>query len=232
MNLPTVLDLLKAGVHFGHQKGKWHPKAKKFIFVERGGVYIIDLEKTLEQLEAATSYLEKIAADGGVVLFIGTKKQGQDLIKKYATEAGMPYINERWVGGFFTNFPNVSKLIKKYRSLKEQKESGALAKYTKNEQVGFNKEIEKLDKIVGGLGDLTKIPDAIFVLDVKKEKTAVTEARKKKVPIIGFCDTNTNPELLTYPIPANDDAVNSIELILKVVSQAINEGKAKPKQNS
>jgi small subunit ribosomal protein S2 len=159
-------------------------------------------------------------------LFIGTKRQGQDMIKKYAIECGMPYVNERWVGGFFTNFPNVSKLIKKYRSLKEQKESGALQKYTKKEQVEFNKEIEKLDRIVGGLGDLTKVPDAVFVLDVKREKTAITEARKKKVSSVGFCDTNTNPELLTYPIPANDDAVNSINIIIKTIAEAIKEAKA------
>ncbi|MFA6422526.1 MAG: 30S ribosomal protein S2 [Candidatus Buchananbacteria bacterium] len=227
MKLPTVLDLLKAGVHFGHQKGRWHPKAKDFIFVERGGVHIIDLEKTLERMEVAVNQLQRIVAEGGVVLFVGTKRQGQEMIKKYAIASGMPYINERWVGGFFTNFPNVSKLIKKYRSLKEQKETGALQKYTKSEQVKFAKEIEKLDKIVGGLGDLSKIPDAIFVLDAKKEKTAVAEAKKRRVPIFGFCDTNTNPDLFNYPIPANDDAINSIDLILSTISEAIKEAKAK-----
>lgn len=227
MKLPEVVDLLKAGVHFGHQKGKWHPKAKDFIFVERGGVHVIDLEKTLERLEVAVKEIQKIVAEGGSILFIGTKSQGKDLVKKYAEAAGMPYVNERWVGGFFTNFPNVSKLLRKYRSLKEQKETGALAKYTKNEQVKFAKEIEKLDKIVGGLGDLNKIPEAIFVLDAKREKTAVAEAKKRRVPIFGFCDTNTNPDLLSYPIPANDDAVNSIEIILKTVSEAIKEAKTK-----
>jgi len=226
MKLPTVLDLLKAGVHFGHQKGKWHPKAKDFIFIERGGVHIIDLEKTLERLEIAVNKIQKIVSDGGLVLFIGTKRQGQDLIKQYAEACNMPYINQRWVGGFFTNFANVSKLIKKYRSLKEQQASGALQKYTKNEQGKIAKEVEKLETIVGGLGDLTKIPDAIFVLDAKKEKTAVAEAKKKRVPIFGFCDTNTNPELFNYPIPSNDDAVNSINLILKTISDSIVEAKS------
>ncbi|MFA6918881.1 MAG: 30S ribosomal protein S2 [Patescibacteria group bacterium] len=224
--LPTLLELLQAGVHFGHQKGRWHPKAKEFIFIERGGVHIIDLEKTLEKLTQAIEFVQKVVRNGGTVLFIGTKRQGQDMIKKYALECGMPYVNERWVGGFFTNFPNVSKLIKRYRNLKEQKESGALQKYTKKEQVEFNKEIEKLDKIVGGLGDMTKVPDAVFILDVKREKTAITEAKKKKVPAVGFCDTNTNPELLNYPIPANDDAINSIDIIIKTVAAAIKEAKA------
>jgi len=223
--MPTLLELLQAGVHFGHQKGRWHPKSKEFIFIERGGVHIIDLEKTLQKLNEAVEFLQKIVRNGGTVLFIGTKRQGQDMIKKYAIECDMPYVSERWVGGFFTNFPNVSKLIKRYRSLKEQKESGALQKYTKKEQVEFNKEIEKLDKIVGGLGDMTKVPDAVFVLDVKREKTAITESKKRKVPIVGFCDTNTNPELLNYPIPANDDAVNSINIIIKTIAEAIKEAK-------
>ncbi len=229
-NLPTVLELLKAGVHFGHQKGKWHPKANDFIFIERGGVHIIDLEKTLEKLEIAVNQLQKIVSEGGNVLFIGTKSQGKDMIKKYAELAGMPYINERWVGGLFTNFANVSKLIKKYRSLKEQKETGALGKYTKNEQVKFTKEIQRLEKIVGGLGDMSKIPEAVFILDAKREKTAVEEAKKRKVAVFGFCDTNINPNIFNYPIPANDDAVNSINLVLKTVSEAIKEAKEK-KQN-
>lgn len=225
--MPTILELLQAGVHFGHQKGRWHPKMKEYIFTERGGVHIIDLEKTLVELEKATKFVSNVAQNGGVVLFVGTKKQGQQLIKKYADEAGMPYIIERWIGGLFTNFSNVGKLIKKYLKLKEEVKTGALNKYTKKEQVDFNKEIERLHKFVGGLGDMRKIPEAVFILDAKKEKTAIVEARKKGVPVIGFCDSNINPELFDYPIPANDDAVKSIDLILGLMSKAILEGKAK-----
>ncbi len=225
--MPTILELLQAGVHFGHQKGRWHPKMKEYIFTERGGVHIIDLEKTLIKLEEATDFLRNIAQKGGVVLFVGTKKQGQKMIKKYADESGMPYIIERWIGGLFTNFSNVGKLVKKYRKLKEEMASGALAKYTKKEQVDFNKEIERLGKFVGGLGDMRKIPEAVIILDAKKEKTAIVEARKKGVPIVGFCDSNINPELFDYPIPANDDAVKSIDLITGLLAEAILEGKAK-----
>lgn len=225
--MPTILELLQAGVHFGHQKGRWHPKMKEYIFTERGGVHIIDLEKTLVELERATKFLTNIAQNGGVVLFVGTKKQGQQMIKKYADESGMPYIIERWIGGLFTNFSNVGKLIKKYLKLKEEVKTGALNKYTKKEQVDFNKEIERLHKFVGGLGDMRKIPEAVFILDAKKEKTAIVEARKKGVPVVGFCDSNINPELFDYPIPANDDAVKSIDLILSLMSKAILEGKAK-----
>lgn len=227
MKMPTILELLQAGVHFGHQKGRWHPKMKEYIFTERGGVHIIDLEKTLVELERATKFLTNIAQNGGVVLFVGTKKQGQQMIKKYADESGMPYIIERWIGGLFTNFSNVGKLIKKYLKLKEEVKTGALNKYTKKEQVDFNKEIERLHKFVGGLGDMRKIPEAVFILDAKKEKTAIVEARKKGVPVVGFCDSNINPELFDYPIPANDDAVKSIDLILSLMSKAILEGKAK-----
>ena len=169
---------------------------------------------------------------GGLVLFVGTKKQGQKILEKYAKDCGMPFVTERWVGGFFTNFINVSKLIKKYKSLKEQKESGALHKYTKKEQSDFGKEIEKLQKTVGGLTEVNKLPEAIFVLDAKKEKTAIAEARKKKIAIVGFCDANTNPELLDYPIPANDDAVKSIDIITKTIAEAIKEGKTELKNKN
>ena len=210
MNLPSILELLQSGVHFGHQKGRWHPKMKPNVFIERNGVHIIDLEKTLESLKAAVDFVSQVAQTGGVVLFVGTKNQAQAIVKKYALFAGMPYIVEKWIGGMFTNFSNVSKLIKKYKTLKEERETGALAKYTKKEQVNFSKQIEKLEKLVGGLAELGRIPEAIFVVDAKREKTAVAEARKRGVKIVGFCDTNINPEFLDYPIFANDDAVKSI----------------------
>jgi small subunit ribosomal protein S2 len=221
------MELLQSGVHFGHQKGRWHPKMKPYIFTERNGVHIIDLEQTLAKLKEAAEFAEKIGASGGTVLFVGTKSQAKPIIEKYAKQSGMPYIKERWVGGLFTNFANVGKLIKKYRSLKEQRDSGALAKYTKKEQVMISKEIERLDKMVGGLESVTRLPDAVFILDAKREKTAILEAKKRKIPVIGPCDTNINPELFTYPIPANDDAINSVELVTRVIAEAINFGKVK-----
>jgi small subunit ribosomal protein S2 len=227
MELPTIMELLQSGVHFGHQRGRWHPKMKQYLFAERNGVHIIDLEKTLEKLKAAAEFAEKIGQNGGIILFVGTKNQGKGIIERYAKQAGMPYIKERWVGGLFTNFGNVNKLIKKYKSLKEQREAGALAKYTKKEQVEFSKEIERLEKMVGGLETMTRLPEAVFILDAKKEKTALLEAKKRKIPVISFADSNINPESLEYPIPANDDAVNSIELVTRVIAEAINFGKVK-----
>lgn len=223
----TLNDLLQAGVHFGHQKAKWHPKMRSFLFAERNGVHVIDLEKTLEKLQEASEFAEKIGQNGGSILFISTKNQAKNIIEKYATQAGMPYIKERWVGGLFTNYSNVGKLIKKYKSLKEQRDSGALSKYTKKEQVEFGKEIERLEKMVGGLEAMTKLPDAIFVVDAKREKTAILEAKKRKIPVISFADSNINPDMIDYPIPANDDAVNSIDLITRTIAESINFGKVK-----
>jgi len=223
----TLNDLLQAGVHFGHQKAKWHPKMKSFLFAERNGVHVIDLEKTLEKLQEASEFAEKIGQNGGSILFISTKSQAKNIIEKYALQAGMPYIKERWVGGLFTNYSNVSKLIKKYKSLKEQRDSGALSKYTKKEQVEFGKEIERLEKMVGGLENMTKLPDAVFVVDAKREKTAILEAKKRRIPIISFADSNINPDMIDYPIPANDDAVNSIDLITRTIAESINFGKVK-----
>lgn len=223
----TLNDLLQAGVHFGHQKAKWHPKMRSFLFAERNGVHVIDLEKTLEKLQEASEFAEKIGQNGGSILFISTKSQAKNIIEKYATQAGMPYIKERWVGGLFTNYSNVGKLIKKYKSLKEQRDSGALSKYTKKEQVEFGKEIERLEKMVGGLEAMTKLPDAIFVVDAKREKTAILEAKKRKIPVISFADSNINPDMIDYPIPANDDAVNSIDLITRTIAESINFGKVK-----
>jgi small subunit ribosomal protein S2 len=227
MQMPTLMELLQSGVHFGHQKSRWHPKMKPYLFAERNGVHVIDLEKTLEKLQEAVDFAEKVGANGGSILFVGTKNQGRSIIEKYAKQSAMPYINERWVGGLFTNFANVNKLIKKYRSLKEQRDSGALAKYTKKEQVEFGKEIERLHKMVGGLENMTKLPDAVFILDAKREKTALLEAIKRKIPVIAFADSNINPEVLAYPIPANDDAVNSIDIIIRTIAEAINFGKVK-----
>jgi small subunit ribosomal protein S2 len=197
---------------------------KPYIFTAKSGFHIINLELTQEKLAEALEYVHKLVANGGTVLFLGTKKQAQPIIEKYAKECGMPYITQRWLGGTLTNFNEISHVIKKYVDLKKQRASGQLEKYTKKEQLDFGKEIEKLDGVVGGIETLTRIPDAIFVCDVKREKTAVTEAVKRNVPVIAICDTNVNPDKVNYVIPANDDAVKSLELIIGLISAAVREG--------
>ena len=219
--------MLKSGVHFGHQLSKRHPKMKPFIFMSKNGFHIIDLEQTQVKLGEALEFVKTIASNGGTVLFLGTKKQAQPIIVKAAKSCGMPYITERWLGGTLTNFTAISKVINKYRRLKEQKAKGELAKYTKKEQLEFDKEISKLQQSVGGIANLKKIPDAIFISDLKKEKTAVAEANNLHIPVVAICDTNVNPEKAQYPIPANDDAVKSIEIICQTMSEAIVEGRVK-----
>lgn len=221
----NLLDMLKSGLHFGHKTSKWHPKMAPFIFGQKNDIHIIDLEKTKEKLEAAAKVASDLAAQSRVILFVGTKRQAKPLIEKYAKECGMPYVSERWLGGLLTNFDTVSKLPKKLTSLKEKKEKGELAKYTKKEQLEFDREIAKLSRFVGGIEDLTKMPDMIFVIDIAEEKTAIREARSTKTPIIALVDSNTNPDLVTYPIPGNDDATKGIEYILQVMSSAIIDGK-------
>ncbi|MFA6410381.1 MAG: 30S ribosomal protein S2 [Candidatus Buchananbacteria bacterium] len=221
---PDLLTMLKSGVHFGHQLSRRHPKMKPYIFTEKSGFHIIDLEQTQVKLSEALEFVKKVVANGGTILFLGTKKQAQPIITKYAKEAGMPYITERWLGGTFTNFVEIKKVVKKYSEWKKQKAAGQLDKYTKKEKLDIEREIEKLDKIVGGIENMTKTPDAIFVCDIKKEKTAVLEAITKNIPIVAMCDTNVNPEKINYPIPANDDAIKSIELITSLICEACKEG--------
>ncbi|MBI4239866.1 30S ribosomal protein S2 [Candidatus Uhrbacteria bacterium] len=232
MQLPSLVDMLKSGVHFGHKKSKRHPKMAPYIFTTRGEISIINLEKTEKYLKEALLYLENIASKGGTVLFVGTKKQGSELVKKYAIECGMPYVNQRWLGGTLTNFVIIGKMIKKFKKLNERAESGELAKYTKKEQLDISREIEELDTLIGGIQNMAKIPDAIFILDLKKEKTPLREALKKKIPLVALCDTNTNPEEIDYPIPANDDAVKSIDMIVSLISAAIKSGKTKRAQEA
>lgn len=222
--IPDLLTMLKSGVHFGHQLAKWNPKMKPYIFGQKQGFHIINLEETQIKLNEALEFVTKIVANGGTILFLGTKKQAQKIISDAAKEVGMPYITERWIGGTLTNFSAVSKVIKKYTELKEKKAKGELAKYTKKEQFAFEGEIEKLERMVGGIESLNRIPDAIFVCDVRKEKTGVTEAAKKNIPVVAMCDTNTNPQKVTYPIPANDDATKSIILITGLIKEAVAEG--------
>jgi len=222
--IPDLLTMLKSGVHFGHQNSKRNPKMKPYIFTSKSGFHIIDLEQTQTKLKEALEFVKTIVANGGTILFLGTKKQAQPIIIKYAKQTNMPYITVRWLGGTFTNFNEISRVVKRLTKLKTDKKEGKLEKYTKKEKLEFDREIEKLDNIVGGIEEMSKVPDAIFVVDVKKEKTAVLEAQKKNIPIVAMCDTNVNPDRITYCIPANDDAVKSIELITGLVAEAVEEG--------
>ncbi len=227
MKIPSPLEMLKAGVHFGHLSSRWHPKMRQFIFGERGGVHIINVEQTAEKLKIATNFVNQIMVKGGSILFVGTKRQAQDLVAKYAKECGMPYVNVRWLGGTLTNYGQLNRLIKHYLDLKDKREKGELKKYTKLEQLQFDREIDELDEKIGGLATMTRIPDALFILDARHEKTAVREAQAMKVPMIALVDSNVNPTGIDYVIPGNDDAVGSLDLITKIISTSISEGRAK-----
>jgi small subunit ribosomal protein S2 len=218
---------MKAGVHFGHQKSKWHPKMKPFIFVEKNGVHIINLEETQKALEKALNFLTETVAAGGTVLFLGTKKQARDIVKDGALSCNMPYVTNRWLGGTLTNAPTVLGLVKNFRKMKEENATGKLGKYTKKEQLEIKRKIEKLEVLVGGIEKLEKVPDALFVVDIKIDKTAIKEAIRRKIPVVALCDSNTNPELITYPVPANDDAVKALQLMVTLVVETINEAKSK-----
>lgn len=227
MQIPSVIEMLKAGVHFGHQSSRWHPKMKQFIFGSRGGVHIIDVEKTQAQLESTLDFITQTAARGGTILFVGTKRQAQEIVEKHAKDAGMPYITTRWLGGTLTNFGQVQRLIRHYLDLKDKTDKGELKKYTKLEQLQFSREIEELDGKIGGLATLTRLPDALFIVDARTEKTAVREATTMGVPMIALVDSNVNPTGIKFVIPGNDDAVGSIDLVTKLVADAVKEGKAK-----
>lgn len=228
--LPSLKDLMKAGVHFGHQKSKWHPKMKPFIFVEKNGIHIINLEETQKAIGNALEFLTETVSRGGTVLFVGTKRQSQELVKDAALACNMPYVTTRWLGGTLTNEVSVLGLVRKYRKLKEEKASGKLDKYTKKEQLSISREITRLEESVGGMERLERIPSAIFIADIRHDKTAVKEATIKKVPIIAICDTNTNPELVEYPIPGNDDATKSIKFMVGVISDAVKAAQVQPEE--
>lgn len=230
--MPSLLEMLKAGVHFGHQSSRWHPKMKPFIYGERGGVHIIDVEKTAAKLEEALTFVTETVARGGSIVFLGTKRQAQPIVEEYAKACGMPYINTRWLGGTLTNFAQVQRIIRHYLDLKDKSVKGELKKYTKLEQLQFSREIEELDGKIGGLSTLTKLPDALFVLDARHEKTAVREAITMKVPMVALVDSNVNPKGIRFVIPGNDDAVGSLELMTKLVAEAVKEGKAKAIANA
>lgn len=221
----TIQEMLHAGLHFGHKTSKWHPAMKQFIFGARNGVHIIDLEKTQGMLERAAGFARTIASRGGMILFVGTKRQAKKVMEEAAATAGMPYVNGRWLGGTFTNFSVIIAQSRRMQDLEAKKGSGELEKYTKKEQLKFAREIENLQKNFGGLRALKKLPDAIFVVDINTESISVAEATKLRIPVIAITDTNTDPRKVEYAIPGNDDAIKGIELVAQYIGEAINEGK-------
>lgn len=226
MVLPSMKDLLEAGVHFGHQSKRWHPKMQPYIFTEREGIHVIDLEQTVDRLEKAATFLKTLASKGGKIIFVSTKEQAANIVKDEAIRAGAMHVTKRWTGGTLTNFETLRSIINRLETLEKQKESGELEKYTKREQLLFDREIDKLNGAFGGLKGLTKLPDALFVLDTKKELNCVREARKTGVTVVGVVDTNCDPTMIDYVIPANDDAIRAIKVIVKSIADAVEEGYA------
>ncbi len=220
-------DMAEAGLHFGHQTSKTNPKMKQYIFGARNSIHIIDLEQTAEKLKEALKFIADIVSKGGILLFVGTKIQIKDLVKNTAIECGMPYISERWLGGTFTNFGTLSKRIEYFRELEKKRAGGELDKYTKKERSDFDKKINKLEMKFGGTKELAKLPDAIFICDMKKDEIALKEAKKKGIKVIGIAHTNVDPTLADYPVPANDDAIPSIKYILEKVKDVILKVKSK-----
>src|SRR5438270_10214807 len=224
MAVVSMKQLLEAGVHFGHQTRRWNPKMKRFIYGERNGIYIIDLQQTLQRIETAYSFVRDLSADGGTVLFIGTKKQAQDPIRDAAIGCGMPYINERWLGGMLTNFSTVSGRVKKMQEYQRMRAVGDFEAMPKKEALMVSRELEKLERNLGGIRDMQKLPDAVFVIDTKKEHIAVVEANKLKIPVVAVVDTNCDPDVIDFVIPGNDDAIRSGNLMCRVIADAVKEG--------
>jgi small subunit ribosomal protein S2 len=225
MAIVSMRQMLEAGVHFGHQTHRWNPRMKRFIFGERNGIYIIDLEQTLDRAEAAYKFTRDLVANGGTVMFIGTKKQAQDPIKFFADKCGMPYVNERWLGGMLTNFDTIAKRVAKMQEYERMRDTGEFELMPKKEALLISREMEKLQKNLSGIRGMTKRPSAVFVLDTVKEHIAVTEANKLGIPVIAVVDTNVNPDLVQFPIPGNDDAIRANELMSRVICEAVIEGR-------
>lgn len=225
MSVISMKQLLEAGVHFGHQTRRWNPKMKRYIFTERNGIYIIDLQKTVKKVEEAFKVMRNIAAEGGDILFVGTKKQAQEAIKEEATRAGMYFVNQRWLGGTLTNFQTIQKRIKRLKDIERMQEDGTFEVLPKKEVVQLKKELERLEKFLGGIKDMKGLPSALFVVDPRKERIAVAEARKLHIPIIGIVDTNCDPDEIDHVIPANDDAIRAVKLLTSKMADAILEAK-------
>lgn len=218
-------ELLEVGVHFGHQTKKWNPKMKKYIYTDKSGIYIIDLQETQRLLIEAYEYVKKVAGEGGIILFVGTKKQTQDIIESYATECGMPYVRNRWLGGTLTNFETINKRAKRIDEIEEMEKSGIFEKLPKKEVLGIKKEYEKLLFNIGGIRNMKKLPDVLYAIDPNKEMIAVRESSKLGIPIVAITDTNCDPDIIDFVIPGNDDAIRSCNLITSVICDAVKKGK-------
>jgi len=221
----SMKQLLEAGVHFGHQTRRWNPKMAPYIFTDRNGIYIIDLQKTVKKIEEAYNFIKQVAVDGGTLLFVGTKKQAQDAVREEADRCGMFYVNQRWLGGMMTNFQTIRRRINRLQELEQMESEGAINVLPKKEVAGLMREKEKLQKSVGGIKGMKKPPDAIFVIDPRKERIAVAEARKLKIPIVAVVDTNCDPDEIDYVIPGNDDAIRAVRLMTSKMADAILEGR-------
>jgi small subunit ribosomal protein S2 len=227
MAVATMRDLLEAGVHFGHQTRRWNPKMRRFIFTERSGIYIIDLTQTSERLDEAAQYVRNLAERNGTVLFVGTKKQAQDAVENEAKRVGMPFVNHRWLGGLLTNWRTMSDRIERLHEMRRLRDEGQLELLPAKERIAMAGELEKLEQNLGGVADMRRQPDAVFIIDLKKEQLAVREARRLGLPVIALVDTNADPDEADYVIPGNDDAIRSCALITRVIATAIEEGKQK-----
>ncbi|MEO8446239.1 MAG: 30S ribosomal protein S2 [bacterium] len=224
MSKVQIEDLLLAGSHFGHLTRRWDPKMRKYIFMERNGIHIIDLKKTLDLLIEACNSISKISAEGKKILFVGTKKQAKQIVKDEAERCGAFYVSERWLGGMLTNFNTVRKSIKKLTNIQKMETDGTIDQFVKKERLILSRDREKLEKVLNGIVNMSRLPGAIFVVDIKKEHIAINEAKKLNIPVYAIVDTNCDPDLVDYPVPANDDAVKSIEIILKAIADAAIEG--------
>lgn len=224
MAVISMKQLLEAGVHFGHQTRRWNPKMAKYIFTERNGIYIIDLQKTVKKVEEAYNFVRDLGANGGKILFVGTKKQAQDSVKEEAERSGMYYINQRWLGGTLTNFSTIQKRINRLHELEKWETDGTFEVLPKKEVILLRKEKERLEKFLGGISHMRELPDAMFIIDPRKERIAVAEARKLGIPIVAIVDTNCDPDEIDYVIPGNDDAIRAVKLLTAKVADAIIEG--------
>ncbi len=221
----TMNQLLDAGVHFGHQTRRWNPKMKRFIHGEQGGIYVLDLVQTLARIEKAYIFVRDTVAEGGSVLYVGTKKQAQEPIRRHALSVNMPYVDQRWLGGMLTNYQTISKRVAKMLEYERMRSAGDFENMPKKEALRYTRELEKLERNIGGIKAMGKMPDVVFVLDTIKEHIAVTEARKLGIPIVAVVDTNCDPDLITFPIPGNDDAIRAADLMTRVITEAVTEGK-------
>ncbi len=224
MAVISMKQLLEAGVHFGHQTRRWNPKMAKYIFTERNGIYIIDLQKTVRKVDEAFNFIRSVAQEGKKVLFVGTKKQAQEAVKEEAVRAGMFYVNERWLGGMLTNFQTIQKRIKRLKQLEQMEQDGTFEVLTKKEVLALRHEMERLEKFLGGIKEMNRLPGALYVVDPRKERIAVAEARKLGIPIVAIVDTNCDPDEIDYVIPGNDDAIRAVRLLTGRMADAVIEG--------